>query len=345
MLYSLIRKYPIGNMCLRQLDKQNSRGAMREVVDGQQRLTTIYRFVNEGYIIQGDMAKRIAEYIIQYMGEVDDPDLAAIKQQLRSKATMTLVYDRLPAAIKGNITSYPLFFSTITNASDDEVAEYFRFLQNQERLRAGEIINSIPETALEKYLNAVNNLASLLEKISFFDDRREFDRIFYSIVGLLDRKIALGIADKDIIEYASEAENVSKENEPAVNRLIQQLNYLTNDSEVPAGFVNFKTKRVMKFFLLLLGFGYVDICSDTRSKLKALEKIDDQLAAFASAKANQIKETFEGYSSDVVDEYRLLAQISVRRQPYKRVKNRMSILAYYVNNSSNKATPSGIKPE
>ena len=32
------------------------------------------------------------------------------------------------------------------------IAEYFRFVQNQERLRAGEIINSIPDSQLEQYL-------------------------------------------------------------------------------------------------------------------------------------------------------------------------------------------------
>ena len=46
--------------------------------------------------------------------------------------------------------AYNISITNITNATDDEIAEYFRYLQNQERLRAGEIINSVPETKLLK---------------------------------------------------------------------------------------------------------------------------------------------------------------------------------------------------
>lgn len=40
--YSIIKGYPIGNISLRVLSVKNAKGAMLEVVDGQQRLTSIY---------------------------------------------------------------------------------------------------------------------------------------------------------------------------------------------------------------------------------------------------------------------------------------------------------------
>ena len=40
LLYSIIKSYPIGNVSLRVRTEKNEKGAMQEVVDGQQRLTT-----------------------------------------------------------------------------------------------------------------------------------------------------------------------------------------------------------------------------------------------------------------------------------------------------------------
>lgn len=53
---------------------------------------------------------------------------------------------------------------------------------------------------------------------------------------------------------------------------------------------------------------------------------------------------FHGYSEDVIEEYRLLALISKSGHSFNRVKNRMEILAYYINDFDNKIRPSGIKP-
>ena len=57
-----------------------------------------------------------------------------------------------------------------------------------------------------------------------------------------------------------------------------------------------------------------------------------------------MKGAFHGYSDAVVEEYRLLALISKGGHSFKRVENRMKILAYYVNGFDNKIQPSGIIP-
>ena len=100
----------------------------------------------------------------------------------------------------------------------------------------------------------------------------------------------------------------------------------------------------MKFLLLLSAFGLVNFRRNAKEKLKALESVDGKLSSFGSAKAGQLKLTFSGYSDAVIEEYRLLFLISSHRQPFNRVKNRMEILAYYINDFQNKTIPSGIKP-
>ena len=64
-------------------------------------------------------------------------------------------FEDLPPIIQGNINAYNIPVTYIANASDSQIREYFRFLQNQERLRAGEIIKSMPTTNLEIFLKKI----------------------------------------------------------------------------------------------------------------------------------------------------------------------------------------------
>ena len=102
--------------------------------------------------------------------------------------------------------------------------------------------------------------------------------------------------------------------------------------------------RCMKFFLLTAALGLVDYTDKTKEKILSLGAINDKLSAFSSAKAGEVERIFNGYSLDVIEEHRLLALISKGGHSFKRVDNRMQILAYYINGFDNKITPSGILP-
>lgn len=87
--------------------------------------------------------------------------------------------------MKADFDSYNMALTYISHHDDNVIAEYFRFVQNQERLRAGEIINSIPDSLLEQYLEQVDS-KSLLFKLSWEDKRKEFDKLFYAAIGIFD---------------------------------------------------------------------------------------------------------------------------------------------------------------
>lgn len=343
LLYSIIKGYPIGNISLRVRTSKNSKGAMQEVVDGQQRLTTIFNFVTKEYSIQGEISRKIIEYIIEYLGDEDDPKLEKLKKRLSNRGKISLKYSQLPESIQNNILAYNISITNITNASDEEITEYFRYLQNQERLRAGEIINSVPETSLEKYLNAIANKDKLLAKLAFSNTRKQFDRVFYSILGLEDGQIGFGVMDRDIMTFVAGCKELNDDTIENVNRLIAQLNLICADDSIPVNYISCNA-RAMKFLLLLISMGLVDFSVDTKKKLKALDSINQKLSAFSSAKADSVNQMFYGYSPAVIEEYRLLALISKGGHTLKRVRNRMEILAYYIGDFSNKTEPSGIQP-
>ena len=343
LLYSIIKSYPIGNVSLRVRTEKNSKGAMQEVVDGQQRLTTIYKFIEGEYNIQGEIAKEIIQYIIEYMGEDFDKELVKLKKKLKNKGKVTIAYKQLPQAIKDNILAYNISITNITNATDKEITEYFRYLQNQERLRAGEILNSVPDTKLEKYLKRIVNKDRLLTKLSFQNKRMQFDRVFYSIIGLVDGQIGFGITDKEVMKFLDGCGEINTETIDKVNYLVDVLNTIAEEEAIPVNYISCNA-RAMKFLLLLIILELVDFRVDCKNKLKALDSINIKLSSFSSAKADSVMCAFSGYSDSVIEEYRLLALISKGGHSYKRVKNRMEILAYYVNNFDNRIQSSGIEP-
>lgn len=342
LMFSIIRNYPIGIVTIRVRDERNQAGAMQEVVDGQQRLTTIYNFINNEFPIKGNHAKKIVNDLKTYFelaGETDDK-LSKLIHKVDKLENIRLYYKDLPAIVQQNILSFNIAMVQITNSDDEQIREYFRLLQNQERLRAGEIIKSMPSTNLEAILNKIHDKNKLLNIIGFADDRAEFDKIFYSILGLFDKKINFGVTDKQIQEYAYNAETPTTGID-YIERLIYQLNCIIeqyNDNEKIL--INTR-KRFLKYFLLLAGFGYVDFTVNTAKKLYNLKHIDDMLSAFFSAKANIVEENFSDYSNEVIEELRLVALISKGAHSFDRVSNRMEILAYYINNKTNKR-PSGI---
>lgn len=341
LIYSVIKNYPTGNISVRVLNSPNAKGARSEVVDGQQRLTTIRDFATNQYIIKSEWSKKIIEVIKEYYENagVKDESVDRLVKKLSNKGNVRLKYSDLPTIIQGNIGSYNIPMTYIADATDHQVREYFRFLQNQERLRAGEIINSMPATNLEMFLESITHKNLFLDTIGFSDNRAEFDKIFYSIIGLFDGKISFGTTDKNIQGYAAKADY------PSVGlirteRMVSQINSVLS---IEKNVLSNTRKRFLKYFLLLSGLGYVDFSVSTSEKLMRLKEIDDKLSVFFSAKANVVEDEYYGYSSTVIEEMRLIALLTKGAHHLSRVENRMQILAYYVNNSDTKSSASGIK--
>lgn len=189
----------------------------------------------------------------------------------------------------------------------------------------------------------IDDIDLLLDKLSFTNKRKQFERVFYSILGLLDGQIGFGITDKEVMKFVSDCKELNEETITKVNYCINVLNGISKDNNIPFKYISCNA-RAMKFLLLLIMLSLVDFTQDCKEKLKALDSINEKLSSFSSAKADSVKKMFHGYSEVVIEEYRLLALISKGGHSFNRVKNRMEILAYYINDFDNKIRPSGIKP-
>lgn len=327
LIYSLTKHYPIGNIIIRNLEEPNEKNAKSEVVDGQQRLTTIYKFMTGELVISGEIAKKIVEENIDYYEEEAETvkSVAKVLKKFKENKKIELVFSEFPSGLKSDIETFPLSLTFISNASTEQVSEYFRFVQNQERLKAGEIIESFPDTYLEKYLNKLESKEDLLSVIDFKDNRKEFEKIFYSIFAILENKLKLGCTDKNIQEYVNnkkdDLEGTEKEQ---VEKMLDNLNIISKIS-IKKIEVN-SNKRYLKLLLLLCALGNLDFSQKGKEILLSLSIINEKLSAFNSAKANILQETFLYEDEKKVEEYRRLSLLMKGSQKLEIVKERIIFL-------------------
>ncbi|MCH5159472.1 MAG: DUF262 domain-containing protein [Clostridiales bacterium] len=304
LIYSLITNYPIGNFIVRNLDDDNR--ATSEVVDGQQRLITIKAFVKEGMELSSELSKQIIKEKEEYFlyEEKNQENSLAIKiyKKYKNKPTQNirLSFKSLPQLLQNQIINYNLSIIDILRSSDEAVAQYFRFIQNQERLRAGEIINAIPNSPAATYLDMVQKRDDFLRVIGWKEERKEFEKIFYSMIGIFDKKLLLGTTDKNIIDYIVDFKSVDKLAENRIANMVAAINYISTLDYENLHF----NKRLLKFFLLLAGYEKIDFTVDTERKFITLCEINTKIAQFNSGNTNELNKLFMDYPDNIKEKYR-----------------------------------------
>ena len=336
LIYSVSKNYPIGNIIIRNLEEININKAKSEVVDGQQRLTTLYDFFNNKYRVNKAISKLIIEENLDYFLNEKDSNKTVYKilKRYNENRPIKLAFDDFPESLKEDFKNYPLSLTFISNATTEQVSEYFRFVQNQERLKAGEIIKTIPDSKLYIYLDSIININDFLNNIGFDNSRREFDKIFYSIMGVFEKKLNLGSTDKKIMEYVENHNGIiDSQASILINNMIKAINYIAKLGKS----YNYKfNKRLLKLFLLSTGFNYVQISKDTDKLFSIFQLVDKNLSAFNSAKKDSIKNALFNYSEEMIEDYRLIALIVKGSHTYSRVSERIKIFSQIINYEMNK---------
>ena len=310
LILSVLVNFPIGNIILRTLvhNPSSFMEVTHEIVDGQQRLLAIRDYMLGKYKLGITISKSILEQkkeLFEYDINVGIKNSASkvYKKYIDNKdANFKLGFSDLPTALQTQINTYRLSV-IVVESSDEAISQYFRFIQNQERLRAGEIINSIPDSFLLQYLMMINNRDAFLSKINWHESRKEFEKIFYSMIGIFDNKLNFGTTDVAIIEYVGNIESVSDYGQEATMRMVGAINNVTNCNIINEGKFS---KRLIKFFLLSAGFDVINYDADTDEKFKTLLTIEAKMPHFNSGKKEDVEKVFSGYPQEVVDTYQEL---------------------------------------
>ncbi len=347
LIFSILINYPIGNFIIRNLTEPKTRlvdGVLKEanmqVVDGQQRLNAIKEFLDGELELGYEVSKKILEKNIDFYHNArknyDGKDSTRHKQAMKvlkkfeEGKRFKINYNNLPSSLKDRFDVYDLSITNLTCSNDDVVKEYFQFVQNQERLRAGEIINSLPESKkLEDYLKQLENKEKLLVVLNWKDKRKEFDKIFYSMIGIFNENLKLGTKDSLIIDFVRNPEPIKEETKEATQRMIKALNAVSKiptDNKISFN-ISFN-KRLLKLLCLLSGFGYVDFEVDTEKKLLKLSEINKKLSAFGSTKKNAIKDRLNVKEDDapIIEDYRSVAEMTSETHSLEDIKNENGVI-------------------
>lgn len=301
LILSIILNYPIGNIVINNLDHPNENNSRQELVDGKQRLSTIFRFIECGstaaWFDSSDewfrLSKRISdqakEIIDNIIGHSDPEGLKAMHKVKR------LSFADLPNSIKMNFNAYNIPVYTMQAADPAQIRDYFKVLQNQEKLRAGEIINALPENPMSKYFEQVPTKA-LLEKLNCTNGfrRAELEKVYYSVLGVWFDKLQLNTADKTVISFVEHIAHLTDEEVEAITRLNAGIKAIAG---IPQHIEGRATKRTMKLlFGLALHAPNFFVEGDVFSKVTRVCELSARLAAFNTSDAEDV--AFSRYFSD-----------------------------------------------
>lgn len=292
LIISIILNYPIGNIVINNLDRPNERNAKQELVDGKQRLTTIIKFVDGANVdervvgsddswfkLSAKATKEVKQIIQNIIGDSESPELAKMMKVKR------LAYKDLPQSIKDNIIAYSVPVYTMQAADPAQIRDYFKVLQNQEKLRAGEIINALPDNVLFPLFKQVDS--AFLSKINMQGLKRaEFEKIYYSVIGVWFDEMQINTEDKKVIEFVEKLGPLSPERLQMVERLNENLNYI---AQMPSSATKYRmSKRTLKHLLGLSIYlpGYFK--EDTLSKVDYICQTSAKCSAFNSSESENV---------------------------------------------------------
>lgn len=115
LIDSIIREVPLPKIFIRQVTDIETRTTIREVIDGQQRLRTIFEFIDDGFSIR-------PSHNDEYGG---------------------MKYSQLPEEIQGNILSYKLSVDNLVGLDDSEIMDIFARLNTYSvKLNSQELLNA-----------------------------------------------------------------------------------------------------------------------------------------------------------------------------------------------------------
>lgn len=280
LIISLLKQYPIGTLVL----WMNRETGKYEVVDGQQRLKTIFYFI-EGKKDQFTAISKGRHY--------DEYWNILKKSNIEKNKIKKVNFANLPPSFQKLIRTTTKLMVLYLNAEDQKlVSDYFTYIQNQDSLKPGELFKSSSDFVIGK---AINNLAPDLKTISeerliFKDKRGDFNKIFINIIGLKENKLKLGCKNTEVAKFfydSLKAGGIEIETQKKINAFLAFFNKIAELEELTEKVASWR--RFFKLILILFFICDYNFEPNPVVQLSKIVKFNKTLAIHDSKKPESKK--------------------------------------------------------
>lgn len=191
-----------------------------EVVDGQQRLATIFEFLS-------DELELAEETAAEFGGKK---------------------YSDLPDEISDNVDDFEIDFDEIDEASDEELMIFFQRLQSGLQLNSSEKLNAI-NSKLKAFCRKMSKHRFFTEKVAFENKRYAHFDVVAKVAALEVEGVGAGLRFSDVKQVFEEQSNFSEKSQVAV-RIKGALDFLA--SAIPDKSPVFRNRSMTQSFITMI---------------------------------------------------------------------------------------------
>jgi hypothetical protein len=191
-----------------------------EVVDGQQRLATIFEFLSDELELSEATAK-------QFGGKT---------------------YKSLPVDVSDQVDDFEIDFDEIQDATDQDLRDFFQRLQSGLPLNSSEKLNAIP-SKLRTFCKRQAKHAFFINHVAFSDKRYAHFDVMAKVATLEVEGLGAGLRYEDVKRVFESQANFSDQSQVA-KRIRSALDFLA--SSIPAGAKIFRSRSITQSFITLM---------------------------------------------------------------------------------------------
>lgn len=191
-----------------------------EVVDGQQRLATIFEFLSDELEVTEDTA-------MEFGGKK---------------------YSELPDDISDQVDDFEIDFDEIEDASDDELMKFFQRLQSGLQLNSSERLNAI-NSKLKTFCKKMSKHKFFTEKVAFEDRRYAHFDVVAKVAALEVEGVGAGLRYSDVKGVFESQKSFSEKSQVAI-RIKGALDFLA--SAIPNKSPAFRSRSMTQSFITMI---------------------------------------------------------------------------------------------
>lgn len=333
LVRSVLNKYPIGAIMRRVEagDEENPFG-YSEIIDGQQRVKTLLSFKKGEFYLTGEITKKIFETNSQLFkyNRLDKKANKIIEMKITDD-WKKIYFKDLPEFLIRKFNEYTMTIIDISQTNTDEVRDYFRVVQNQEKLKAGEIINAFPNSPINE-LFSKDDMELIAKKLNFNNNRMDILKNINMVVLLKKNKLRMGSPDKIILNSVSEYMN-----DDLIDDEINEMLLDFKTDIIKMHLKNYKyqlTVGGLKLILLTYFYSFIQLRQyDIFFRRDIVEKITNLVGHFNSKDIHKRETIPSEISNDIHNIWQLLKTTHGDKQVQKIMdENVVNVFKFYAKN-------------